>query len=68
MSRSHPDSILPTIAAASAGTLDATQNPPTRRWMGSMAQNLVTSLFQPMSQGHLRMVHPDGSFLSLIHI
>ena len=26
-----------------------------------MAQNLVTSLFQPMSQGHLRMVHPDGS-------
>lgn len=26
-----------------------------------MAQTLVTSLFQPMSQGHLRMVHPDGS-------
>ena len=66
MSRTQPESILPTIAAASAGNpsdgvSESTQNPTSPRWLESIAQNLVTSLFQPMSQGHLRMVCPDGS-------
>ena len=68
MSRTHPESILPTIATASGGTpsggvsvaaLNPTTTPP--RWVESIAQNLVTSLFQPMSEGHLRILCPDGS-------
>ena len=69
MSRTQPESILPTFAAASAASAgnpsgrvsEAAQNQSSPRWLESIAQNLVTSLFQPMSEGHLRMVCPDGS-------
>lgn len=61
MSPSQPESILPTIAAASADSPETEQCRPEPRWIEVVARNLVGSLFRPMTRGHLRWTCPDGS-------
>ena len=76
MSRMHPPSILPTIAAAasaaSAGLPDDAEavsgstrshgvSGGTPSWKETVARRLVGSLFEPMTQGCLRWKCPDGS-------
>ena len=69
MSPTQQESILPTFAdtdaCAPAGVpvddrVDAPSRP-TPRWIESVTQGLVDSLFRPMTAGHLRMLCPDGS-------
>ncbi|MFM8880599.1 MAG: class I SAM-dependent methyltransferase, partial [Verrucomicrobiota bacterium] len=69
MSPTQPESILPpfadTDASSEVGSPSAERvDAPGRtqpRWIESVTLGLVTSLFGPMTQGHLRMVCPDGS-------
>ena len=69
MSSTQPESILPPFADTDASSevdlplaerVDASGRTQ-RRWIESIALGLVTSLFGPMTQGHLRMLCPDGS-------